>query len=162
MNEICTFAKRTGMFVGSNRPDNTIRNCIYTHPDVFRRSKPRGWWELVSYQEEIAVRDRRIRELEEETARLKDVKTEDDFVRRLVSATRNLFGANRRNADYVRQVLLNLGRDREQEELLEWIQHRDKRTQPRAEKKIVQKITNSQVFNGTVKASEFNVGGTKQ
>jgi hypothetical protein len=78
----------------------------------------------------------------------------------MVSATKNLFGINRKHADYVRQVLLKLGRDEEQEELLAWIERREQKTVKKVTKKIIQKISNSQVFNGAITESEFNGGGT--
>lgn len=147
----------------------TIRTTLQRHPECFRHSpgKPDGWWELVSFQEEIASRDSRIAELEElvtaqdkEIAELKKQSTEDSFVKRMVSATKNLFGINRKHADYVRQVLLKLGRDEEQEELLAWIERREQKTVKKVTKKIIQKISNSQVFNGSITESEFNGGGT--
>ena len=147
----------------------TIRATIQRHPELFRPSlsKPKGWWELISFQEEISIRDNRIAELEsllatkdQEIAELKRKPTEDSFVKRLVNATMNLFGINRRHADYVRQVLLKLGRDEEQEELLAWIERRGQKTARKAPKKIIQKISNSQVFNGSITKSEFNGGGT--
>ena len=81
-----------GNFSGSKNKEATIRNCLQMSPKVFRRSpsKPAGWWELISYQEEIDKRDQRIRELAEENEQLKSVKTEDDFVKRLVKETKNL------------------------------------------------------------------------
>lgn len=138
-----------------------VRALLQRNPLSFRSSpnKPKGWWELVSYQEEIASRDRRIKELEEENAQLKAVKTEDDFVRRLVSVTKNLFSVSRKHADYVRQVLLKLGRDEDQEELLAWIERREQKPIKKVTKKIFQKISNSQVFNGSIMDSEFNGGG---
>ncbi len=42
----------------------TLRRVLQTTPELFRRTEGRrGWWELVSYQEELAERDRRIAEL---------------------------------------------------------------------------------------------------
>ena len=164
LQDIYPLAMEFGDFSGSKKPQATIRNCLLTSPKQFRHSpgKPDGWWELVSYQEEIASRDRRIAELETllaakdgEIAALKQVPTEEQFVKRLLSATENLFGINRKHADYVRQVLLKLGREEEQAELLAWIERR--KPQP---KTIVQKISNSQVFNGPITESEFNGGGT--
>ena len=39
----------------------TLRRLLQTTPNLFRHTEGRkGWWELVSYQEELAVRDRRI------------------------------------------------------------------------------------------------------
>jgi len=140
----------------------TLRTALQRHPKYFKRSAgmPDGWWELATFQEEMAKRNRRIKELEEEVARLKTTKTEEDFVKRLVKETKTLFGVTRKPADYVRQVLLHLGRDEEQEELMAWIERRDQKPDMKSTKKIIQKISNSQVFNGSISESEFNGGGT--
>ncbi|MBR1448561.1 MAG: hypothetical protein IJ588_07445 [Prevotella sp.] len=42
----------------------TLRRLLQTTPVLFRRTEGRkGWWELVSFQEELAARDRKIAEL---------------------------------------------------------------------------------------------------
>ena len=154
--------------IKSATPDASIRAELQNHPMLFRRTPDkRGWWELVSFQEEIARRDKRIAELEaivaekdKAIAALKQVPTENQFVRRMVNATKNLFGINRKHADYIRQVLLKLGRDDEQDELLAWIERREQKPAKKVTKKIIQKISNSQVFNGAITESEFNGGGT--
>ena len=39
----------------------TLRRLLQTTPDLFRHTEGRkGWWELVSYQEELDIRDRKI------------------------------------------------------------------------------------------------------
>lgn len=168
LQEIYPLAIEIGDFSGSKDKKATIRNYLQTSPKNFRHSpdKPDGWYELISYQEEISKRDLRIAELEalladkeKEVVELKKQPTEDSFVKRMVSATKNLFGINRKHADYVRQVLLKLGRDEEQEELLAWIERREQKRVKKVTKKIIQKISNSQVFNGSITESEFNGGG---
>ena len=168
LQEIYPLALEIGDFSGSKDKKATVRSYLLTSPKSFRHSpdKPNGWYELISFQEEIAARDNRIAELEallaEKDKKIDDLKgmpTEDSFVRRLVNATKNIFGINRKHADYVRQVLLKLGRDEEQEELLAWIERREQNTVKKVTKKIIQKINNSQVFNGSITESEFNSGG---
>lgn len=85
LRDIYPLAIELGNFSRSKDKKATIRNCLLTNLRYFRPSpdKPKGWWELTSFQEEIAKRDQRIKELTEENERLKVVKTEDDFVRRL-------------------------------------------------------------------------------
>lgn len=116
-----------GDFSGSNDKEATIRNCLLTSPKSFRRSpdKPSGWWELVSYQEDIARRDQRIKELMEENKRLKAVKTEDDFVRRLVRETKNLYKHDKGKTEVIRQILYKVGRGDAEEELDAWIEGRE-------------------------------------
>lgn len=168
LQDIYPLAMEYGDFSGSQKPKNTIRNCLQKSPKSFRPSPgmSKGWWELISFQEEIARRDQYIKELEAEAKErnreievLKRRPTVDDFVKRLVNATKKLFGINRKHADHIRQVLLKLGRDEEQEELLLWIEHKEKKPLKK-EAKIIQNISNSQIFNGQVKESEFNSGGS--
>lgn len=108
-------------------PKNSIRTEMKNHPLIFRHSpnKPKGWWELVTYQEDIAIRDQRIKTLEEENARLKAVKTEDDFVKRLVRETKNLYKHEKVKIEVVRQILYKVGRSDAEEELDAWIEGRE-------------------------------------
>lgn len=54
----------------------TLRRLIQTTPELFRKVEGmKGWWELVSYQEELAEKDRRIAELTREQI------TKDEIVR---------------------------------------------------------------------------------
>ena len=73
LNDIYRFAYTLADFSGSKDWKATIRWYLQKEIDVFRSSK-RGWWELVSYQEDIACRNQRIKELEEDNARLKNVR----------------------------------------------------------------------------------------
>ena len=47
-----------------------------------------------------------------------------------------------------------------QEELLAWIERREQKSIKKVTKKIIQKISNSQIFNGAITESEFNGGGS--
>jgi hypothetical protein len=125
MGDICTFARQIGDFSGSRNPNATIRNCIYTHPRDFIKSQKKDCWELVSFQEDIAVRDCRIKDLESENAKLRCVKTEDDFVKRMVRETKNLYKHENVKIEVVRQILYKLGRSDAEEELDAWIDGRE-------------------------------------
>lgn len=125
MSEICKLAKSIGDFSGSNDASATIRNCIYKHPQDFLSSEQKDYWQLVSYQEEIACRDRRIKELEEENSRLKVKKTEDDFVKRLVRETKHLYKHEKDKIEVIRQILYKVGRNDAEEELDAWIEGRE-------------------------------------
>ena len=107
----------------------TIRTTMQRHPEQFRHSpgKQDGWWELVSYQEEIAHRDKRILELETllsaqeiKIMELKQQETSDSFLNRLIEATKTVFATKRNDARPVQQVLVVMNRP-EQQELMEWI-----------------------------------------
>lgn len=125
----------------------TIRRELNSSPMFFKATPDEeGWWELISYQEELVKKDQEIADLQVQLSakeeEMKAIKTEDAFVKRLVSATKNLFGVSRKHADYVRQVLSKLGRDDEQEELLAWIERREQKNVKKVTKKIIKKISN--------------------
>ena len=111
-------------FTGSRDWKATIRWYLQKGTDTFR-SKERGWWELLSYQEEMAKLNERIAELKEENMRLKNVKTEDDFVKRLVQETKNLYKHEKVKIEVIRQILYNVGRSDAEEELDAWIEGRE-------------------------------------
>ena len=148
-------------FTGAT-PKNSIRTEMKNHPLIFRHSpnKPKGWWELVSYQEEIANRDRRIKELEEENARLKSVKTEDEFVARFVKKVKHNLKRDKKTVEEIRKLMDALGRSDADKELDDWLQGKDKKVVKQVTKKYIQKNINSQVFTGSITESEFNGGGT--
>ena len=54
--------------------------------------------------------------------------------------------------------MIKVGRSDADAELDAWIEGKEKKK--KGTKKIVQKITNSQIFNGSITDSEFNGGGT--
>ncbi len=111
----------------------TLRRLLLTTPELFRPVEGmKGWWELVSFQEEIAKRDRRIAELEEklatkdeEIAALKKIPKEDDFVTRFVKETKHFFKHERKRADPVRQIMIKVGRPDADKELDSWIEGKE-------------------------------------
>ena len=124
LNDIYRFAYTLADFSGSKDWKATIRWYLQKEIDVFRSSK-RGWWELVSYQEDIACRNQRIKELEEDNARLKNVRTEDDFVKKFVQETKHFFKHDRKKADTIRQIMIKVGRSDADKELDAWIEGRE-------------------------------------
>ncbi len=120
---------------------------------------PDGWWELVSYQEEISVRDQRIKELEDENRRLKAVPTEDDFVTRLVKKVKHNLKRDKKTVEEIRKLMDALGRSDADKELDEWLQGKPKPVVKQVTKNFIQKNINSQVFTGNVTESDFNAGG---
>lgn len=124
LNDIYRFAYTLTDFSGSKDWKATIRWYLQKETDEFR-STQRGWWELISYQEEIASRDRRIKGQEEEIARLKQVKTEDDFVKRLVRETKNLYKHEKDKIEVIRQILYKVGRSDAEAELDAWIEGKE-------------------------------------
>ena len=124
LKDIYRFAYSLADFSGSKDWKATIRWYLQKETNSFRSTK-RGWWELISYQEEIAVRDKRIMDLEEENKQLKAVKTEDDFVRRLVRETKNLYKHEKEKTEVIRQILYKVGRSDAEEELDAWIEGKE-------------------------------------
>ena len=127
LNDIYRFAYTLADFSGSKDWKATIRWYLQKETDAFRSSK-RGWWELLSYQEDIASRDNRIAELEakikekdEEIAEWKKVPTEDAFVKKFVKETKHFFKHDRKKADIVRQIMIKVGRSDADKELDLWI-----------------------------------------
>lgn len=101
----------------------TIRTIMLRDPGNFRRSEGmKGSWELVSFQEDIAKREREIAELRAEVERLKRIPTEDDFVKRFIEATKTQFRFKRQEADAVRQIMDKMGRSDAEAGLAAWIE----------------------------------------
>lgn len=139
----------------------TLRTTMQRRPNIFRPApgKPDGWWELISYQEELASRDTRIKELETEVERLRAVPTEDDFVTRFVKKVKHNLKRDKKTVEEIRKLMDALGRSDADKELDEWLQGKPKPAVKQVTKKLVQKISNSQVFNGEITGSDFNAGG---
>ena len=160
LTDIYKHAYCIGDFRGSKDWKATIRGYLLQEDKTFRASKERGVWELASYQEEIAIRDKRIKELEAEVEALSSIPKEDDFVERFVEETKRFYKHERKKADAIRQIMIKVGRQDAEAEIDAWMDGKQAKTVKKVEKKIVQKISNSQVFNGQITNSEFNGGGT--
>jgi hypothetical protein len=157
---LCAKVQEIVVFKGAT-PYNSICTELINHPKNFRRTEgKKGWWELVSYQEEITCRDRRIKELEEENARLKSVKTEDEFVARFVKKVKHNLKRDKKTVEEIRKLMDALGRSDADKELDDWLQGKDKKVVKQVTKKYIQKNINSQVFTGSITESEFNGGGS--
>lgn len=149
LNEIYKYAYPLADFSGSQDWKATIRWYLQKCTEDFRSPK-RGWWELTSFQEDIAIRDRRIAELEallsakdKEITELKQQETVDSFVGRMIDASKTVFATKRNDARPVQQVLVVMNRP-EQQELMEWIIGKPtKVVNKTVTKKIVQKTINN-------------------
>ena len=124
LNDIYRFAYKLADFSGSKDWKATIRWYLQKETNSFRSTK-RGSWELVSYQEELAKRDLRIKELMEENELLKAVKTEDDFVERFVEETKRFYKHERKKADAIRQIMIKVGRRDAEADIDAWIEGRE-------------------------------------
>lgn len=116
----------------------TIRALLQRSPECFRPTPDKkGWWELLSYQEKIArlrqaisdletrlaEKDKEIENIKEE---MKKVKTEEDFVKRLLEETKKVFKHEKTRADVVRQILDKMGCTDAEAELDAWIEEMKK------------------------------------
>ncbi len=134
-----------------------IRRELNSSPLFFKPTDgEKGSWELLSYQDEIASRDQRILELEEEVTFLKRQKTEDDFVRRFVDKVKHNLKRDKKTVEEIRKLMDALDRSDADKELDEWLQGKGEK---KIVKKVIQKNYNSQIFTGNVTDSEFT-GGT--
>ena len=104
-----------------------LRSCIHRDSRKFRPSpgKPSGWWELTSFQEEIAEMKAEIKNLKEENERLRAVPTEDDFVDKLVTDAENRYKYEKDMTKAIRVILYNLGRTEDAAKLDAWIDGRE-------------------------------------
>lgn len=113
------------------KPDSdieaTLRTTLKRNPSDFRHSpgKPSGWWELTSFQEEIAEMKAEIQTLKEENERLRAVPTEDDFVNKLVTDAENRYKYEKDMIKAIRTILYNLGRTEDAAKLDAWIDGRE-------------------------------------
>ena len=93
-------------------------------------------------------------------ARLKSVKTEDDFVVRFVKKVKHNLKRDKKTVEEIRKLMDALGRSDADKELDDWLQGKDKKVVKQVTKKYIQKNINSQVFTGNITESEFNGGGS--
>ena len=124
MCEICKRAIGIGDFSGSKNPGNTVRNCIYTNPHEFRPSGG-GWWELVSYQEEIAELKTQIAELAETNKQLMAIPKEAEFVDKFLKEVMNDYKRNRGAAEPIRNILRHMGHEDAAAVLDAWIDEKE-------------------------------------
>jgi len=109
------------------KPDSdieaTLRTTLKRNPSDFRHSpgKPSGWWELTSFQEEIAEMKAEIQTLKDENERLRAVPTEDDFVDRFVMQVKTFLKRDTDTVDEIRKILVALNRSDAAKNLDSWI-----------------------------------------
>ena len=87
---------------GSNI-EATIRRQLQTTPELFRPVEGRkGWWELVSYQEEIATLKQEIANLSEINDKLASIPKEAEFIDKFMKEVMNVYKYERKKADPIR------------------------------------------------------------
>lgn len=98
------------------------------HPLLFRHSpnKPRGWWELTSYQEEVAALQKEIIELKESLKQALLIPKEADFLNKFLPALMDFNMFDRKATIPIRHTLKSLGYEDEAAVLDAWINEKDK------------------------------------
>lgn len=96
----------------AKQPQANIRRIVRETTDSIRPIG-KGKYELLSYRNEIEQRDLQIARQAEEIRRLQAIPKEKDFLDLIVKeiAAKYLFEDERKKADAVRVILLNLGKD---------------------------------------------------
>ena len=107
-------------------PYNSICTELITHPKNFRRSPgQKGWWELVSYQQEIAELKEQVAGLKEENRLLKAVPKEAEFIEKFIHEVMNVYKHDRKKADSIRIIMRTLGHEEAAAVLDAWIDEKE-------------------------------------
>lgn len=124
LNEIYKYAYPLADFSGSQDWKATIRWYLQKCTDVFRSPK-RGWWELVSYQEEIATLKKENEELKEKIRLLLSIPKEAEFIDKFLKEVMNEYKRKRAEADPIRNILRHMGHEEAAAVLDAWIDEKE-------------------------------------
>lgn len=108
LKDIYRFASTLADFSGSKDWKATIRWYLQKGTDTFRSSK-RGWWELVSYQEEVAELKKQVVSLSESLKFQKSIPKDTDLIEKILPEMMDVCMHDRMKADPLRIVLRHLG-----------------------------------------------------
>ena len=91
---------------------DSLRGCIHDKRR-FRRSPgmPTGWYELLSYQEEMAALKKENEEIKESNKLLIAIPKEAEFVEKFLQEVMNEYKRKRPNADPIRNILRHMGHE---------------------------------------------------
>ena len=104
----------------------TIRATIQRHPELFRQSPgKKGWWELVSYQEEVAALKKENEELKDSNKRLTSIPKEAEFIERFLDEVMDVYKYDRKKADPIRIIMRTLGHEDAVAVLTAWIDEKE-------------------------------------
>ena len=105
---------------------DSLRCCIHDKRR-FRPSpdKPQGWYELLSYQEELAILKKENEELTESNRRLMSIPKEAEFVKKFLKEIMNEYKRKRAEADPIRNILRHMGHEEAAAVLDAWIDEKE-------------------------------------
>lgn len=143
-------------FTGAT-PKNSIRTEMKNHPLIFRHSpnKPKGWWELVSYQEEVAALKKENEELKDSNKRLTSIPKEAEFIERFLDEVMDVYKYDRKKADPIRIIMRTLGHEDAVAVLTAWIDEKEDELAKALEKLKIQ-IRNITMTGNDATYNEYN------
>jgi hypothetical protein len=105
----------------------TLRTALQRNTKYFRQSegKPNGWWELVSYQEEVAALKKENEVLKERNNILMAIPKEADFIEMFLAEVMNEYKRKRPDADPIRNILRHMGHEEAAAVLDAWIDEKE-------------------------------------
>ncbi len=105
---------------------DSLRGCIHDKRR-FRPSPgmPMGWYELLSYQEEVATLKKENEELKESNKCLMSIPKEADFVEKFLKEVMNEYKRKRAEADPIRNILRHMGHEEAAAVLDAWIDEKE-------------------------------------
>ena len=105
---------------------DSLRGCIHDKRR-FRPSPgmPKGWYELLSYQEELAALKKENEELKENKQFLMAIPKEAEFVEKFLQEVMNEYKRKRPNADPIRNILRHMGHEEAAAVLDAWIDEKE-------------------------------------
>ncbi len=105
---------------------DSLRGCIHDKRR-FRPSpdKPQGWYELLSYQEEVAALKKENEDLKEVNKLLMSIPKEAEFVDKFLKEVMNEYKRKRGDADPIRNILRHMGHKEAAAVLDAWIDEKE-------------------------------------
>ncbi len=117
---------KLAQFKKESNKEATIRCTLQRHPELFRQSTgKKGWWELVSYQEEFAAVNKENEELKEQINVLMAIPKEAEFVEKFLKEVMNEYKRKRTEADPIRNILRHMGHEEAAAVLDAWIDEKE-------------------------------------
>lgn len=124
LSDIYKFAYPLADWSGSQNWQNTLRWYLQKGTDTFRSPK-RGWWELISYQEELATLKKENEELKERNKVLMTIPKEAEFIEKFLAEVMNEYKRKRPDADPIRNILRHMGHEEAAAVLDAWIDEKE-------------------------------------